>query len=114
LPTWLFEAPGGTERPSRERSRSTLVAVLAGLGMPARGSLELEGVARSRVESDRWRQRVVLSPQFHENHVFLGPIAFNLLFGKRWPPRPDDLDAAERLLRELGLGDPLARMPAGL
>jgi ATP-binding cassette, subfamily B, bacterial len=103
----LLEGPSGS-------GKSTLAAVLAGLRMPARGSLELEGVARSRVESERWRQRVVLSPQFHENHVFLGPMAFNLLFGKRWPPRPDDLDAAERLLRELGLGDLLARMPAGL
>ena len=34
--------------------------------------------------------------------------------GRRWPPRADDLDEAEAVCRELGLGDLLDRMPAGL
>jgi ABC-type multidrug transport system fused ATPase/permease subunit len=57
---------------------------------------------------------VVAAPQFHENHVLTGSLAFNLLMGRRWPPEAGDLDEAEALCRELGLGDLLARMPAGL
>ena len=40
--------------------------------------------------------------------------AFNLLLGRGWPPRPADLEDAEALCHELGLGDLLGRMPAGL
>jgi ATP-binding cassette subfamily B protein len=41
-------------------------------------------------------------------------LAFNLLMGRRWPPLPEDLEVAETVCRELGLGDLLDRMPAGL
>ena len=41
-------------------------------------------------------------------------LAFNLLMGRRWPPQPDDLQEAETVCRELGLGELLERMPAGL
>jgi len=34
--------------------------------------------------------------------------------GHRWPPRPEDLQEAEEVCLELGLGDLLARMPAGI
>jgi ATP-binding cassette, subfamily B, bacterial len=34
--------------------------------------------------------------------------------GWRWPPRPEDIEAAEGICRELGLDDLLSRMPAGL
>ena len=44
-------------------------------------------------------------PQFHENHVFCETFAFNLLMGRRWPPTDADLDDAETIARELGLGD---------
>jgi ATP-binding cassette subfamily B protein len=57
---------------------------------------------------------VAAAPQFHENHVFSGTFAFNLLMGHRWPPRPEDVEAAEALCHELGLADLLNRMPAGL
>ena len=57
---------------------------------------------------------MVAAPQFHENHVFTGTFAFNLLMGRRWPPLQEDLEAAEAVCRELGLGDLLDRMPAGL
>jgi ABC-type transport system involved in cytochrome bd biosynthesis fused ATPase/permease subunit len=57
---------------------------------------------------------VVAAPQFHENHVLTETFAFNLLMGRRWPPRPEDIQAAESLCRELGLGELLDRMPAGL
>jgi ATP-binding cassette subfamily B protein len=46
--------------------------------------------------------------------VFTGSLAFNLLMGKRWPPGPGDLEQADRLCRELGLGDLVDRMPSGL
>jgi ABC-type transport system involved in cytochrome bd biosynthesis fused ATPase/permease subunit len=34
--------------------------------------------------------------------------------GRRWPALPEDLQEAEALCRELGLGPLLDRMPAGL
>ena len=60
------------------------------------------------------RRRVVSVPQFHENHIFTGTLAFNLLMGRCWPPRPDDLVEAEAVCRELGLGELIERMPAGM
>ncbi|NIN93524.1 MAG: ATP-binding cassette domain-containing protein, partial [Anaerolineae bacterium] len=64
--------------------------------------------------SEIWRQRVAAAPQFHENHVLTETFAFNLLMGHRWPPRPEDLEDAEAVCRELGLGELLDRMPGGL
>jgi ATP-binding cassette subfamily B protein len=46
--------------------------------------------------------------------VVSGSLAFNLLMGRRWPAEASDLVEAERVCRELGLGDLLERMPAGL
>ena len=40
--------------------------------------------------------------------------AFNLPMGRAWPPSDRDLDDAETVARELGLGELLDRMPAGL
>ncbi|HYZ84617.1 MAG TPA: ATP-binding cassette domain-containing protein [Bryobacteraceae bacterium] len=54
------------------------------------------------------------APQFQENHVLTGTLAFNLLLGRRWPPLPEDREEAETVCRELGLGPLLDRMPAGL
>jgi len=56
----------------------------------------------------------VLAPQFHEDHVLIGTFAFNALMGRGWPPRPADLEEAERVCRALDLGPLLDRMPAGL
>ena len=80
----------------------------------ASGLLLLGGLDQQTIGSDYWRQRVVAAPQFHENHVLTGSLAFNLLMGRRWPPQPEDLVAAEMVCQELGLGELLARMPAGL
>ena len=44
---------------------------------------------------------------------FLSPFAFNLLMGRRWPPLPEDLQEAEVICYELGLGELLERMPSG-
>lgn len=57
---------------------------------------------------------MVVAPQFHENFVLTETFAFNLLMGRRWPPRPGDFEEAETICRALGLGEVLDRMPAGL
>lgn len=103
----LLEGPSGG-------GKSTLAALLTGLRTPTHGTLLLGGLDQQTIGLPRWRQRVVTAPQFHENHVLTGTLAFNLLMGRRWPPLPEDLAAAEQLCTELGLGDLLERMPAGL
>ena len=94
--------------------KSTLASVLAGLRPPQSGLLLLDGLDRHTLGLAGWRRRVVLVPQFHENHLVLGSVAFNLLMGVEWPPTEDDFRRAEAVLRELGLGSTLDRMPSGL
>ncbi len=94
--------------------KSTLAALLTGLRDPEAGLVLLDGLDRHTVGAAAWRRRVVLAPQFHENHVFTETFAFNLLMGRRWPPEPEDLSAAVEVCRELGLGGLLDRMPSGL
>jgi ATP-binding cassette, subfamily B, bacterial len=94
--------------------KSILAALLSGLRVPESGLLLLRGLDRQTLGAEGWRRRVVAAPQFHENHVLTETFAFNLLMGRRWPPQPGDVEAAERICRELGLDDLLSRMPAGL
>ena len=94
--------------------KSTLGALLAGLRQPESGLLLAGGLDFATLGSDGWRRRIVAAPQFHENHVFVGTFAFNLLLGRGWPPSPADLVEAEALCEELGLGPLLQHMPAGL
>lgn len=94
--------------------KSTLGSILAGLRVPDAGVLLLGGFDHHAVGPERWRQRAGGVPQFHDNHVFAGSLLFNLLMGRRWPPRREDMEAAEAVCRELGLGPLLDRMPAGL
>jgi ATP-binding cassette subfamily B protein len=103
----LLEGPSGG-------GKSTLASLLIGLRSPQSGLLLLQGLDWHTLGPEGWRQRVVGAPQFHENHVFTGTFAFNLLMGRRWPAPTEDLQRAEALCRELGLGDLLDRMPAGL
>jgi len=103
----LLEGPSGG-------GKSTLAALLAGLRKPESGLLLWKSLDWQTVGADEWRRKVVVVPQFHENHVFTETFAFNLLMGRRWPPQPQDLEMAEAICRELGLGDLLDRMPAGL
>ena len=39
---------------------------------------------------------------------------FNLLMGRRWPPRIEDVQLAIAVCEQLGLGPLLERMPAGM
>jgi ATP-binding cassette subfamily B protein len=103
----LLEGPSG-------EGKSTLAALLAGCRAPESGLLLLGGLDRETLGAAGWRRRVVLAPQFHENHVFMGTFAFNALMGRGWPPGPADLAEAEEVCRALGLGPLLERMPAGM
>jgi ATP-binding cassette subfamily B protein len=94
--------------------KSTLASLLTGLRLPQSGLFLLRGLDWQTLGSEGWRRRVAAAPQFHENHVFTGTFAFNLLMERRWPAQPADLQQAEALCRALGLGDLLDRMPAGL
>ncbi|WP_437575616.1 ATP-binding cassette domain-containing protein [Sorangium sp. So ce887] len=103
----LLEGPSGG-------GKSTLSALLSGLRAPDAGLLLLNGLDRHVLGAAAWRRRVAAAPQFHENYVLSGTFAYNLLMGRRWPPRPDDLAEAEAICCELGLGELLGRMPGGL
>ena len=103
----LLEGPSGG-------GKSTLAALLTGLRVPESGSLLLWGYDRQILGGEEWRRRVVMAPQFQENHVFAETFAFNLLMGRRWPPTQQDLEDAEEICRELGLGELIDRMPSGL
>jgi ATP-binding cassette subfamily B protein len=102
----LLEGPSGG-------GKSTLASLLTGMRRPDSGLLLLGGLDRRTLGLDGWRRRVVSAPQFHENHVLTETFSFNLLMGRRWPPRVEDLKEAEEVCRELGLGELIARMPGG-
>ncbi len=103
----LLEGPSGS-------GKSTLIALLAGLRLPRRGWLGLRGLDLEVWGEDAWRRRVICVPQFHDNHLVTAPLAFNLLMGRRWPPTAQDLEDAQEVCVELGLGPLIDRMPAGL
>jgi len=102
----LLEGPSGA-------GKTTLGAVLAGLRRPQSGLLLLRGLDRQTLGAG-WQRLVASAPQFHENHLFTGTLAFNLLMGRHWPPSPAELEEAEEVCRALGLGPLLERMPKGL
>jgi ATP-binding cassette subfamily B protein len=103
----LLEGPSGS-------GKSTLAAVLAGLRQSQSGLVLLGGLDRQTLGAETWRRRIVTAPQFHENYVLSETLAFNLLMGLGWPPKAEDLEEADSICRELGLGELLERMPAGL
>ncbi|MFC1852079.1 ATP-binding cassette domain-containing protein [candidate division CSSED10-310 bacterium] len=103
----LLEGPSGC-------GKSTLVSLLVGIRHPSNGLILINGFDYQTLGRDGWCQHVVVAPQFHENHILTETFAFNLLMGRGWPPLPADLQQAEKLCHELGLGDLLNRMPAGM
>jgi ATP-binding cassette, subfamily B, bacterial len=103
----LLEGPSGG-------GKSTLVRLLTGLQQPDSGSIMLHGFDSPTLGCDDWQQRIIAAPQFHENQIFTGSVLFNLLMGRQWPPKPDDVQEARTICRELGLGPLLDRMPGGI
>ncbi len=103
----LLEGPSGS-------GKTTFASVLAGIEQPDSGVLLVGGLDRSALGAEGWRKRVVMAPEAHDNYLMTGSLAFNLLLGKRWPAELADLAEADELCRDLGLGDLLDRMPAGL
>ena len=94
-------------------SKTPIHGTIFGL-TPNAGLLMVNGLDCQTLGTARWRKAIVAAPQFHENYILTGTVAFNLLMGRSWPPKPQDLIEAEVICRELGLDELLARMPAGL
>jgi len=94
--------------------KSTMAALLAGLRRPDSGLVLAGGLDLASLGDQGWRRRIACAPQFHDNHLFSAPLAFNLLLGRSWPPRPEDLAEAQAVCEELGLGDVIGRMPGAL
>ncbi len=103
----LLEGPSGG-------GKTTFASLLSGMRQPDSGLLLINGLDRHTMGSARWRHSIAAAPQFHENHILTETLAFNLLMGRRWPPTPKDLEDAESICRDLGLGDLLDRMPSGI
>ncbi len=103
----LLEGPSGS-------GKTTLASLLSGLLVPESGVVLVDGLDRGVLGSAGWRARVVMAPQPHDNYLVGGSLALNLLMGRQWPARPQDLAEAEQVCRELGLGELLSRMPGGL
>lgn len=93
--------------------KSTLASLLVGLREQNSGLLLLNGLDKATLGED-WHQWITEAPQFHENHIFNGSLAYNLLMGRTWPATESDMHEAQQLCEELGLSGLLARMPAGL
>ena len=102
----LLEGPSGG-------GKSTLSAIIAGARKPDTGIVLLSGCNISQAGSLKWRKNIALSPQFHENYIFTGSLAFNLLMGKNWPPKQKDLTKAKEICLKLGLDDLIQKMPEG-
>ena len=94
--------------------KSTFASILCGLREPDGGLVLVGGLDRRTLGLAGFRRHIAAAPQFHDNFLFGSTLAFNLLMGRRWPPREEDLVAAEEICRDLGLGPLLERMPSGL
>ena len=94
--------------------KSTLASILTGLRLPESGLVLIQGLDLQTLGLDGWRKKIVAAPQFQENHVLAETFAFNLLMGRRWPPRGEDFKEAKAICDELGLANLLGRMPAGM
>jgi ATP-binding cassette subfamily B protein len=103
----LLQGPSGS-------GKSTFASLLTGMQSAKRGLLLARGLDMSCLGETGWRARVSASPQFHENHVLTESFAFNLLMSRSWPARKEDIDEAQQICEELGLGPLLRRMPAGM
>ncbi len=102
----LLEGPSGS-------GKSTLAAILAGLRSPGSGTIRLWRAGADGSDPRKRRDKIVLTPQFHENHVMNDTFAANLLLGRDRPRAGTVDENAAAVCRDLGLSDLLERMPAG-
>ncbi|MDD5580640.1 MAG: ABC transporter ATP-binding protein [Methylobacter sp.] len=93
--------------------KSTLASLLVGLRTPDSGLLLLNGLDNYTL-GESWHRLATEAPQFHENHILTGTLAFNLLMGRNWPASEEDFQETHELCVDLGLGDLLERMPSGM
>jgi ATP-binding cassette, subfamily B, bacterial len=103
----LLQGPSGG-------GKTTFASLLSGLRQPESGLLLANGLDRHTLGANGWRRCVAAAPQFHENHILTETLAFNVLMGRRWPATASDIQEAETICRELGLGNLLNRMPSGM
>ena len=103
----LLEGPSGG-------GKSTLASLLTGMRSAESGLLLVDGLDRHTLGRVGWRGRVAAAPQFHENHVLTGTFAFNALMARRGLLTWEDFQEAEAVCNELGLGELIRRMPAGM
>jgi ATP-binding cassette subfamily B protein len=103
----LLRGPSGS-------GKSTLSALLSGVRPLQSGLLFFRGLDVATVGLENWRRRVLLAPQFHANHIFIGTLAYNLLLGRGWPASAAEREEALEVCRALGLGPLVERMPLGL
>jgi ATP-binding cassette subfamily B protein len=94
--------------------KSSLAAVLAGLGPPDAGVVLLRGLDRRALGDAAWRRTVALAVAHDDNHLLAATLATNLLLGRPLPHSPQDHEDAWRLCAELGLDALLRRMPEGM
>jgi ATP-binding cassette, subfamily B, bacterial len=92
--------------------KSTLASIVAGLRQPDSGLVLAGGLDRPTLGDSGWRRRVALVPQFHDNHMFYGSFAFNLMIARSWPTTVPELEEALEICIELGLRPLLERMPS--
>jgi ATP-binding cassette subfamily B protein len=103
----VLEGPSGG-------GKSTLLSLLTGVREPESGRVLIDGFDRTALGAAQWRRRLAAAPQFHENHVLAETFAFNLFLGRPTVLTPADFEEAQDICAELGLGDLLDRMPAGM
>ena len=88
--------------------KSTFAKLLTRLMDPGSGAVLLDGIDVRRIQQESLRRSVVLVPQ--EGFLFDDTLAANVRYGKLDATEADILASAD----ELGLGDWLAGLPAGI
>ncbi len=94
--------------------KSTFGSLLAGRLEPSAGTVLSQGIDRYVAGARGWLTQVCYVPQPGINHVLTDTFAFNLLLGRAWPPSARDLQDAQAVARQLGLGPLIEKMPAGM
>jgi ATP-binding cassette subfamily B protein len=94
--------------------KSTLASLISGVKKQQSGAILLSGLDIYTLGHNIWRTKVVISPQFHENHIITETFLFNLLMGRHWPPSFYLVQEAHEICTELGLDSLISKMPGGM